>query len=94
MSFNRKRQLKNSNPFKVEYGTGSVVRALAGRTRGKFFVITDTFTDVHGKSMALMADGVKYTVSNPKKKNITQLEFVANSDAKTDEEILKLLSNQ
>ena len=94
MSFNRKRRLKNSNPFKVEYGTGSVVRALAGRTRGKFFVITDIFTDVHGKSFALIADGVKYTAGNPKKKNITQLEFVTKSDAKTDDEIIKLLSNQ
>lgn len=94
MSFNRKRKLKKTNPFEVCHGAGSVVRALSGRTRGKIFVVTGTFTDKHGKSMALMADGVKYTVKNPKKKNITQLEFVRSSDSKTDEEIVKLLSNQ
>ena len=93
MSFNRKRRLKNSNPFDVSYGAGSLVRALSGRTRGKLFAVTDTFTDKYGKSFVLCADGVKYTVENPKKKNITQLEFVRHSDAKTDKEIQKLVSN-
>ena len=52
-----------------------------------------TLRDKYGKSFALCADGVKYTVDNPKKKNITQLEFVMQIDARTDKEIQKLVSN-
>ena len=93
MSFNRKRQLKNPTPFTSKYGIGSVVRVLTGRTRGKTFVVTDVFNDKYGKSMALIADGVKYTVNNPKRKAASHLEFVRKTDARTDEEIVKLMSN-
>lgn len=93
MSFNRKRQLKNSNPFTSEHGAGSLVRVLTGRTRGKNLVVTGMFTDKYGKSFALCADGVKYTVENPKKKASSHLEFVSKTDAKTDKEIQKLVSN-
>ena len=94
MSFNRKRQLKNTNPFDLSYGKGSVVRVLTGRTRQKLMVVTEVFTDKNSKGYALVADGKKYTVNTPKKKSVSHLEFIKSSDATTDEEIVKLLENQ
>ena len=93
MSFNRKRRLKNSNPFTAEHGAGTVVTVLTGRTRGKRLVVTGMYTDKYGKSMAFCADGVKYTVENPKKKAASHLEFVSKTDAGTDNEIKLLLNH-
>lgn len=95
MSFNRKRRLKNPNPFNEEYGAGAIVRSLAGRSRGKTYVVTETFTDKYGKLFATVADGVKYTISEPKPKSVKHLEVLGSiAKAKTDEEIRKLLSEQ
>ena len=93
MSFNRKRQLKNPNPFK-EQGTGSVVRSLTGRSRGKTYVVTESFTDKYGKLFARIADGEKYTVAKPKTKSAKHLEVLGREVVLTDEEIKKLLSEQ
>ena len=95
MSFNQKRRLKNPNPFNKEYGAGTVVRCLAGRSRGKTYVVTETFTDKYGRLFATVADGVKYTVNEPKPKSAKHLEVLGcGAKAGTDEEIRKLLSEQ
>lgn len=95
MSFNRKRRLKNPNPFKEEHGAGTVVRSLAGRSRGKTYVVTACFTDKYGRLFATVADGKKYTVSEPKPKSAKHLEVLrCEGCVGTDEEIVKLLSEQ
>lgn len=95
MSFNRKRRLKNPTPVNGDSTKGSLVRVLTGRTRGKIMVLTDTFTDKSGKCFAYVADGEKYTVSEPKIKAASHLELLCGKcDAVTDEEIKKSVSNQ
>lgn len=74
MSFNRKRRLKNTKPFRAEYGIGSVVRSLNGRSRDKVFTVVGVEYDKYGKEFALLSDGVKYTEQNPKKKAARHLE--------------------
>ena len=95
MSFNRKRRLKNPTPVSGDSTEGSLVRVLTGRTRGKMMVLISTFTDRSGKCMAYVADGVKYTVSEPKLKAASHLELLeGKSAALTDEAIRKSVCNQ
>ncbi len=95
MSFNRKRRLKNPNPFKEEHGTGAVVRSLSGRSKGKTYVVTDSFTDRYGRLFANIADGKKYTVAEPKPKSAKHLEVLGcEGVVLKDEEIRRLLSEQ
>ena len=95
MSFNRNRRLKNPTPVNGDCTSGSLVRVLSGRTRGKIMVLTGTFTDKSGKCFAYVADGGKYTVSKPKIKAASHLELLEGRIcAVTDEEIRKSVSNQ
>jgi len=95
MSFNRKRRLKNPTPVSVDCTQGSLVKVLTGRTRGKLMVLTGTFTDKSGKCFAYVADGGKYTVSEPKIKAASHLELLdCKTCALTDEEIRKSVCNQ
>ena len=58
-------------------------------------VLTGTFVDESGKCMAYVADGIKYTVSEPKLKSASHLELLEDRIcAVTDEEIRKSVCNQ
>ena len=95
MSFNRKRRLKNPAPVTCESLTGTIVLVLTGRTRGKKMVLLSTVTDKDGKCMALVADGVRYTVKAPKLKAASHLEELQEKcETLKDEEIKKSVYNQ
>ncbi len=95
MSFDRKRKLKVCKAFSNEAGVGAVVRSRTGRTRAKCFVVMSFETDRRGKAFALVADGDKYSIKTPKRKNVLHLEYLsAGAGAvSSDEEVRRILAD-
>lgn len=54
-----------------ELKPGQIVRSLAGRDKGRYFVVLE----VRGDNYALVADGDLRRVEKAKKKNLKHLEF-------------------
>lgn len=68
---------------------GSIVRALAGRDKGGFFVVLDT-----EGSFALIADGKRRRIQRPKRKKLKHLaptHTVYNGSTQTDPQIRKAI---
>lgn len=68
---------------------GSIVRALAGRDKGGFFVVLDT-----EGSFALIADGKRRRIQRPKRKKLKHLaptNTVYNGSTQTNPQIRKAL---
>jgi len=69
---------------------GTVVKAIAGRDNGKFFVVTET----DGK-FCYIADGKERKLSNPKKKalkHVSKTLKVIDLEGITDKKLRKTLS--
>lgn len=69
--------------------TGSVVRAIAGRDKDSFFVVTDS-----ENGYCLIADGKSRRLANPKRKNIRHLRFtnsVIDLNDVTDKKLRRLM---
>lgn len=69
---------------------GMVVKAIAGRDEGKFFIIKD----VEGK-YAYITDGNSRKLNNPKKKSLKHLRLtntVIDMDEMTDKKLKKVLN--
>lgn len=73
----------------MKVNTGSVVRAIAGRDKDSFFVVTDS-----GNGYCLIADGRSRKLASPKRKNIRHLRFtnsVIDLNDVTDKKLRTLL---
>ncbi len=73
----------------MKVNTGSVVRAIAGRDKDSFFVVTDS-----GNGYCLIADGKSRKLESPKRKNIRHLRFtnsVIDLNDVTDKKLRTLL---
>jgi len=56
-------------PKNVSIGIGTIVKAMTGRDKDKFFVVTGIIDD----NYVLMADGRSRIISRPKKKKLKHL---------------------
>ena len=68
---------------------GSIVRALAGRDKGGFFIVLDT-----EGSFALIADGKRRRILHPKRKKLIHLaptHTVYEGSIETDPQIRKVI---
>lgn len=65
---------------------GTVVSSKAGRDRGQYYLVIKAISE----TMVLVADGVRRTVANPKRKNIKHLRILA----KPNTEIKQMLTRR
>ena len=59
----------------MEIKLGSIVKSIAGKEKDKFFLVIDI-----DENYAVIADGKRRPLENPKKKKIKHLEFIKQID--------------
>ena len=67
-----------------KYGIGEIVRATAGRDKGKLFIVMDIIDD----NYVWIVNGKNRTIDRPKKKKIRHLKAAGASDYQIREKIL------
>ena len=64
---------------------GQLVRSIAGRDQGMYYIIWDMF----GEKYIEVVDGVKHTISKPKKKNLKHIRITMIVATEIEEAVLR-----